>query len=55
MIENISQILVTKEDLAKEVSRIDVKISETKDDLIKWIFAFWITLALMIVGLYLKN
>ena len=37
-----SEILATKQDLA-----------ETKVDLIKWIFAFWITLVLLIVGLYL--
>ena len=49
-LENKSQILATKEDLVK----VELKISETKVDLIKWIFAFWITLALMIIGLYLK-
>ena len=43
-VENKSQMLATKADLAT-----------TKVDLIKWIFAFWITLASMIIGLYLKN
>jgi hypothetical protein len=50
-----SQVLATKEDLLKLESKLDLRISETKVDLIKWIFAFWITLALMIIGLYLKN
>jgi hypothetical protein len=50
-LENKSQILATKEDIA----RLDTKISESKVDVFKWGFAFWITLTLMIVGLYLKN
>lgn len=37
-------ILATKDDL-----------NQTKVDIIKWVFAFFITLALMIAGLYLKN
>lgn len=36
--------LATKEDL-----------HQTKVDLIKWVFAFFVTLALMIIGLYLKK
>ena len=43
-VENKTQRLATKEDLAN-----------TKVDLIKWIFALWVTLALMIIGLYLKK
>ena len=38
----ISLVLATKEDLNKEISRLDVKISETRYDLIKWMFIFWI-------------
>ena len=37
-----SLILATKEDLNKEISRLDVKITETRYDLIKWMFIFWI-------------
>jgi hypothetical protein len=43
-VENKTQKLATKEDLAN-----------AKVDLIKWIFAFWMTLALMVIGLYLKK
>jgi len=43
-VEGKTQRLATKEDLAN-----------TKVDLIKWIFALWVTLALMIIGLYLKK
>lgn len=34
---------------------MDIQISETKADLIKWIFAFWIRIALMITGRYFKK
>lgn len=50
-VESKAQMLATKEDIAK----LDTKISESKVDVIKWVFAFWITLALMIVGLYLRK
>jgi hypothetical protein len=43
--------LVTKEDLAK----LDNKINETKIDIIKWIFAFWVTVILLLIGLYFKS
>ncbi len=36
--DNKSQILATKEDVAK----LDLKISGTKAELIKWMFIFWI-------------
>jgi hypothetical protein len=37
-VENKSQTLATKDDVAK----LDIKISETKSELIKWMFIFWI-------------
>jgi len=54
-VENKSQTLVTREDLAREVSRLDLRISESKVDLIKWMFAFWVTLVLMLIGIYIKK
>ncbi len=39
---------IFKEDLLK----LDIKIAETKSDMIKWFFAFFVTLMLMILGLY---
>jgi hypothetical protein len=42
--ENKSKILATKEDLAK-----------VKFDILKWLFAFWITIILMLIGQYLKG
>ena len=43
-VENKTQRLATKQDLAN-----------AKVDLIKWIFALWVTLALIIAGLYLRK
>ncbi len=52
-----SNTLVTKEDLgtvkdnlAKEISRLDIKIGETKSELIKWMFVFWIAQVASIFG-----
>lgn len=41
-VENGTRNLVTKEDLAKEVARLEVKIAETKTELVRWMFIFWI-------------
>lgn len=46
--------LATKEDLAKLETRIEAKIGAYKNDIIRWIFAFWVTVILMFVSLYLK-
>jgi hypothetical protein len=35
-------ILATRENLQTEIGRLDIKISETKSELIKWMFIFWI-------------
>ncbi len=44
-------ILTLKED----ISRLEIKIAETKVDLIKWVFTFFAAIAVMIIGLYLKK
>jgi hypothetical protein len=61
--EDIAKLaLVTKEDIAKlalttkgDLAKLDNKINETKIDIIKWIFAFWVTVILLIIGLYFKS
>lgn len=50
-IEDQTKILATKED----IYRLDVKISETKTDLLKWFIGLFIALALMVIGLYIKK
>ncbi len=37
-----------------DINRIEVKIAEVKTDMIKWYVALFVTLALMIIGLYIK-
>lgn len=49
--ENKKDVLATKEDVAN----IRLEIKESKLETIKWVFAFFVTLALMIVGLYFKK
>lgn len=34
--------LATKEDLSKEISRLEIKTEQAKSELIKWMFIFWI-------------
>lgn len=41
-----------KEDLFKMEMQLRTEIKESKTDMIKWFFAFFITLVLMILGLY---
>ena len=44
-VENQSHILATKEDIRLldiKIAKLDTKISETKAELIKWMFIFWI-------------
>ena len=45
--EEAKHVLVTKEDTA----RLDIKIVETKAELIKWMFIFWIGQITVIAGL----
>ena len=45
------KILATKEG----ISRLEVKINDVKVDIIKWVFAFFITMMLTMLGLYFKH
>ena len=53
--EDKGSLLVTKEDLAREIATVRKEISDSKVDTIKWMVGLFITLALMIIGLYLKK
>ena len=53
--ENNLKILATKADLKEEIARLDVKISDVKSDIIRWVFAFFVATMLAIAGLYLKK
>ena len=41
-----------KEDFLKIEMQLKGEIKDTKNDLIKWFFSFFVTLVLMILGLY---
>lgn len=43
--------LATKED----IKNVELKIAETKTDIICWVFAFFIPLMLAIIGLYVRK
>lgn len=49
--EKQTQVLATKDDLTK----LEVRISNSKVDIIRWVVTLWIMLVLMILGLYLKH
>lgn len=55
------KLFATKEDLFRLEERDDLRyaakddLSQHKFDLIKWVFTFWIPLAIMILGLYLRK
>lgn len=41
-----------KSNFKDDFHKLDLKIESTKSDMIKWFFAFFVTLMLMILGLY---
>jgi hypothetical protein len=61
-LENKVQTLATKEDLSKvelKISDLEIrlsnKISDSKSDILRWIISMWITLILMMLGIFLKG
>lgn len=36
--------------LKDDIKRLEIKISETKNDLVKWLFGFWITIILLLAA-----
>jgi hypothetical protein len=49
--DDAKQTIATKEDLARVEGRLETKIAETKAELIKWMFIFWIGQITVIAGL----
>ena len=47
--------LASKEDLKELELQLSVKIAESKTDIIRWVFAFFIPLMLAIIGLYVRK
>jgi hypothetical protein len=42
-------------DLARTRGELEVKIAEVKSDVMRWMFAFFVTTLLAILGLYFKK
>jgi hypothetical protein len=38
-----------------DLSKLEIKISDTKSDTIRWMFAFFVTMLLALIGLYFKK
>jgi hypothetical protein len=56
--ENNLKVLATKEDinlLKIDIAKLELKISESKVETLRWVFGFFVALMLAIVGLYFKN
>ena len=49
------EIAIFRGEFAREVGRLETKIAEVKSDVIRWMFAFFVTMLLAILGLYLKK
>ena len=49
------EIAKVREDLAKVEGRLEVKISEVKSDVIRWMFGFFVAMLIAILGLYLRK
>lgn len=52
-LESKVQHLATKEDLAKVKGDLEVKIAQSKSEVIKWMFIFWVGQVMVIFGLVL--
>jgi len=56
--DNNLKVLATKEDiqlLKLDLAKLELKISESKVETLRWVFGFFVALMLAIVGLYFKN
>jgi hypothetical protein len=52
------KIVATKEDISlvkQDIIKLETKIAETKADMIKWMFSFFVAMMLAIIGLYFKH
>lgn len=38
-----------------DLSKLEIKISDTKSDTIRWMFAFFVTMLMAVIGLYFKK
>ncbi len=49
------KVVATREDVVRLKGDLETKISETKSDIIRWVFGIFVVLMLAIIGLYFKK
>jgi hypothetical protein len=49
------KVVATREDVVRLKGDLETKISETKSDIVRWVFEIFVVLILAIVGLYFKK
>ena len=54
-VENEIDDKASKFSTKDDISKLETKLAETKVDIIKWVFSFFLAIALMIIGLYIKK
>jgi len=57
-IEIEKNVLATKQDIflvKEDIAMVRKELAETKVDILKWVFAMFAAMALMIIGLYFKK
>ena len=55
LVETIQRSFASKEDLANVKGELEVRISDVRTDVIRWMFAFFVTMLIAILGLYFKK
>ena len=46
---------ILRSEMKEQNSRLETKIAETSTSNLRWVFSFFIAIALMIIGLYIKK
>lgn len=54
-VKSATSEIASKDFVAKEIEKVRTEIERSKTDMIKWLVGLFITLALMIIGLYIKK
>jgi hypothetical protein len=49
------KVIATRGDVVKLKGDLETKISDTKSDIIRWVFGIFVVLKLAIIGLYFKK
>ena len=53
--QTLADLAILRGEFKIDNGELEVKIAEVKSDVIRWVFAFFVTMLLAILGLYLKK